>query len=151
MEEEEPEQEEGKENIQQIVTELRQSQQEVENLQSQVEILSSSLEEVEVSIETVEGIEDFESGQEILVPIGSGSYVPAEIKDPERILSELGADLVAEKNPEEVKKLLEKRKSDFEDSLEQTRERMEELREKIEELRPKAQRLMAQAQAAQEE
>ncbi len=125
MEEEAPG--EKQEKAQQVVGELREAQQNVENLQTQSKILSNSIEEIKTTIETVEGLEDVEPGTEILVPIGSDSYIPAEIKSTESVLSNLGADLVAEQSPKEVTKLLEKQEKDFEESLEKIQDRIEEL------------------------
>lgn len=148
MEKETPEENE-QEEFQQIATELREAQQRIEALERQTEVINNSINEIENTTETVKGMEEMKSGTEILVPIGSGSYVTAEVKNPDRILSNLGADLVAERKPEEVTKLLEKQKKDFENSLQQTQEKIEELKDKIEELRPKAQELMAKAQGEQ--
>lgn len=142
----------GKEQqeFQRIASEIREVQQNIETLQSQSELLSDSIEEVENTIETVEGMEDVESGTEILVPIGSDTYMPAEIKSTDRFLSSLGADLVAERKPQEVIKLLNKQKKDFEDSLDRIEDRIEELNEEIEDLREKGQKLMSESQQSEE-
>lgn len=136
----------GEENPQRIVGELRQAQQNVEKLQSQKEILTNSIEELENTMETVDKLENVEEGTEILVPIGAGSYVTAEIKQTDKILCDLGAELTAEKGHSETKKLLEKRKSELEDSLEENEQKIEDLNDRISELRPKAQKMMAQDQ-----
>ncbi len=149
MEDESPQKD--REDLQGVISEIRQAQQNMETLEGQVEVLTSSIEETESTLETLEGLEDAEAGSEILVPIGAGSYVQAEIKDPDKVLSNLGADLVAERTPEEVTKLIEKRKKDLEDSLEEAENKIEELEDRIEELRPKAQQMMARAQAESEE
>lgn len=148
MAEEKPE--EGQEGFQRVVAELRQAQQRIENLEKQAEMLKNTMEEIENTKETLDGLKDISPGTEILVPIGAGSYIPAEVKDPDKVLSDLGAEIVAEKNPEDTKNYLENERKDFEKSIEKTEERIEELGEKVEELRPKAQKLMAQAQAGQE-
>ena len=142
---------EERKEFQQELAELREAQNTVERLEGQTEALSSRIEEIESTLETLDGLDDAESGSEILVPIGSGSFIPAEIKDPDRVLSNLGAELVAERPPKEVKKLLNKRKKDFENSREQAEEKIEELEDRIEELRPKMQKFMARAQAEQEQ
>lgn len=141
---------ESQEDIQQIVGELREAQQNIEVLQSQKEVIQNSINEIESTKETLEGIEDVEPGTELLVPIGSGSYLPVEVQNPDRILSELGADLVAERPPEEVSKLIDKQKNDLEDSLETTEDKIEELTDKIEELRPKAQEMIAKSRSENE-
>ena len=142
---------EEREEFQNELTELREAQRTIERLEAQSEALSNSIEEIKSTMETLEGLEDAETGSEILVPIGSGSFVPAEIKKPNKILSNLGSDLVAERSPKEVTKLLKKRKKDYENSKEQAQEKIEELSDRIEELRPKLQSYMARAQAESEE
>ncbi|GEM_PF-2846913 len=142
--------EESQEEIQQIIGELREAQQNVEILQSQKEVIQNSIKEIESTKETLEGIMDVEPGTELLVPIGSGSYLPVEIKDTKKILSELGADLVAERPPEEVSKLIDKQKNDLEDSLETIQDKIGELNDKIGDLRPKAQEMIAKSRSENE-
>ena len=142
---------ETQEELQRVVSELRGAQQNVERLQNQINLLEDSIEEVEATIETIEGVKEFESGSRILVPIGAGSYIVAEVQNPDKILTDLGAELVAERKPDEAIESHEKQKTDLQTSLENTKDRLEELNEKIEDLRPKAQQLMGQSQAEREE
>lgn len=147
----ENESQEDQQEVQRVVAELREAQQNVESLQSHIEMLSSLIGEVESTRETVDGLEDVEPGTEILVPLGSGTYVTAEIKSTDKLLSELGADLVAERSSNGVNKLLKKQKKDFENSLEQAQNKLKELTEKIEDLRPRAQKLLAESRGTREE
>lgn len=142
---EEKESQDDQQEVQRVVTELREAQQNVESLQSHIEMLSSLISEVENTRETVDGLEDVDPGTEILVPLGSGTYITAEIKSTDKILSELGADLVAERSSDGVNKLLKKQKKDFENSIEQARDKLKELTKKIEDLRPRAQKLLAES------
>ncbi len=135
------------EELQKMMSEIRESQQNIEALEKQIEVINSSIKEVESTEETLEGIEDIESGSEILVPIGSGSYIPAVIKDTEKVLTELGADLVAESPPEKVIDLVGKRRKDLEESLEEAQERIDELKSNIEKMRPEAQKLMTEVES----
>lgn len=147
----ENESQDDQQEVQRVVAELREAQQNVESLQSHIEMLSSLIGEVESTRETVDGLEDVEPGTEILVPLGSGTYVTAEIKSTDKLLSELGADLVAERSSNGVNKLLKKQKKDFENSLEQAQNKLKELTEKIEDLRPRAQKLLAESRGTREE
>lgn len=149
MEDEGPK--ESQEDIQRVINEIRQAQQNVEILEGQIGVISSSIEEIESTIETLENLEEADPDSEILVPIGAGSYLPAKIEDPDKVLSNLGADLVAERTPGKVTKMIEKRKKDLESSLDEARNRKEELEDRIDELRPQAQQMMARAQAESEE
>ncbi len=135
MAEEEETPQAKQQKLQQMMTEIREAQQNIETLENQIEVINNSIAEIESTEETLEGIENIEPGTEILVPIGSGSYIPAEIKDPDKVLTELGADLVAERPPKKVTKLVEKEKNDLEDSLEKAQDRIEDLEDKIEELK----------------
>lgn len=139
------------EEFRRVLADLREAQSQIESLQAQTEVLSDQMQEIENTMETLEGMEEVEEGTEILVPIGSGSYIPAEVKDPNKILSDIGAGLVAERTPKKVMDLVERWKSDLEESQERIQERIEELNEKVEELRPKAQQLLARRQAGGEE
>jgi len=147
MAEEEKTPQQKQEELQKMVSEIRGSQQNIEALEKQIEVIKSSINEVESTEETLEGIEEIESGAEILVPIGSGSYLPAVVQDTDKVLTELGADLVAESPPKKVIDIVEKRKSDLEESLEEAQERIDDLKSNIEEIRPEAQKLMAEVES----
>ncbi|MBS3815400.1 MAG: prefoldin subunit alpha [Hadesarchaea archaeon] len=136
---------------QRIMMELRELQQKVQNLQEQINFLSNTVEEIENTIETIEGMKDIETETDILVPIGSESYLRAKLVETDKVLSGLGADLVAERDPDNAIDTLEKQKKEFNKSIEQAEEELENSKDRIEELRPKAQELMGGGQRRERE
>lgn len=140
----------GSQELQKILTDLRQSQQRAQNLQNQMNYLSNSVEELKVTIETIQGMKKLDSQTDILVPIGSNSFLRAKLVEADKVLSGFGAELVAERDPDQAIKFLDDQKKEFNESIEQIEEEMENIQEHIEELRPKAEELMSKMENKEE-
>lgn len=142
--------EDENQELQKILLDLRESQQRAQGLQSQMNLLSNSVEEIENTIETIQGIKKLDSETDILVPIGGNSFLKAKLIETNKVLSGFGAELVAERNPDQAIEFLEGQKKEFNESIERARGELEKLSQHIEDLRPKAEELMAKAEGGEE-
>lgn len=129
--------------LQQTIIELENSRSATEILREQINILASSINEIMATTETIKGIRKLEPGTEILVPIGSDSFLRAKITETDRVVSGLGADVMVERESERAISALEEQRKEFEQSIGKAREELERLTKRIEELRPEVERLMA--------
>ena len=86
--------------LQEVSTQLKQLQQQVSNLELQFM-------EMQKVKESLEDLEKIKGKKEILVPIANGIYKKAEMENNEKVLINIGADLMVEKNFEDTKKLIE--------------------------------------------
>ncbi|MEM5852780.1 MAG: prefoldin subunit alpha [Candidatus Aenigmatarchaeota archaeon] len=86
----------------------------IEELLKQREILLKNLAEIE---ETIEGIEELKEKNDVLFSLGSQTYIPCKVVEKDKIIVEIGADVAIEKNLEEGKKILEKRKEEISRSI----------------------------------
>lgn len=136
---------EERQELQRVLINLEQMKQAAEELGSQIEVLSSRLSDFEVTINTIEGIKNIDEGTEILVPIGSDSYLRSKLVEPRKVLSGLGADLVAERESEKGIEALNRQKKEVEKAIEKLREEIGRINNRIEELSPKAEQLLAKA------
>ncbi len=128
--------------------ELRELTSEIELLQSQsnvhsqnLELLTVSLSEMRQTLETLEEIKSTEPGREILMPLGTGSFVKSTLKENDKVLIGVGAGFSIEKNIDEAKAIVDKRIQEVDSAVQQTKERMSEISGKLEELTPKWQSL----------
>lgn len=95
----------------------------VESLLSQRELLMRSLEEME---ETMKGLEEMEVENDLLISIGSETYLPCKISE-KKVLVEIGANVALEKTFDEGKEILRKRKEKIEASLQKIEKIIEQL------------------------
>jgi prefoldin alpha subunit len=85
-------------------------QQQIKDTFNQLEDISRRISEVDSIIFAVKDFSEFEKGSEILVPLSTGIFVKAEIKDTNNFLVNIGANVVNIKNKEDLIKMLEKQK-----------------------------------------
>jgi prefoldin alpha subunit len=83
-------------------------------LQSRYEVIHAALSETLISSTTLEGINHKLKGTETLVPIGSDSYVKAEISDSEKVIMGIGAGVCMEKKIEDSIAELKSRQAELE-------------------------------------
>lgn len=134
-----------RQKLQQILIELENSGNAAEVLRRQIGVLSSSINEILMTTETIKGVESLKEDSEILVPIGSDSFIRAKTIETDKVLTGLGADVAAKREAKDAIDMLGRQKKEFEESIEKAREELEKLNKRIEELKPKAEQLLAKA------
>ncbi len=137
--------EEEKRRLESALAEFEQSQALLEVLKGQIALLTNSMSEVSTTAETIKNLRKLESGAEILVPIGSDSFVRAKLPSLDKIMTGVGAGVVVERDPEETIKFLETRTAEISKTIQELRARLESLGERIESLRPEIERLLAKS------
>lgn len=83
--------------------------QQLAGLESQRELLADLVQDAGRSLATLEGLATNKEGDEILVPIGAGTFVHARLMDVERAITTIGSSLHAEMALPDAKKRLEER------------------------------------------
>ena len=112
------------------------------NVHSQnLELLTVSLSEMRQTLETLEEIKTTEPGREILMPLGTGSFIKSTLKENDKVIIGVGAGYSIEKNVDEAKAIVDKRIQEVDSAVQKTRERLSEISAKLEELTPKWQKL----------
>ena len=139
--------EEKQQKLRELTTEIEllQNQSNVHN--QNIEILTVSISEMRQSIDTLEEIKKTEPGREILMPLGTGSFAKAEIKDNSRVIIGVGGGFSIEKDVDEAKAIVDKRIQDTESAVQNTRERLSEISGRLEDLVPKWQQLYREVSA----
>lgn len=129
---EEQEQREAMQKYQQI-------QQQMEQVQEYIERVEENIQELDETREAVGDLEDQEIGSEILVPVGSGVFAVGELKENEKVVTDVGADSYEKKELEDAQELLGQRKSQMEDTRDELTETIQDLQEEMQELQQKLQ------------
>ena len=127
--------------MRQLLVEIRFLESSSRVLQSRLDIVTAALSETLTAIQTLEGTKGRAGDSEILIPIGSGSFVKARIADPQSIIIGVGAGVCIEKPIEDSMKDLRVRSSELEKArasvtqqLGQVLNRAEDYREHLNEL-----------------
>ncbi|HZX45331.1 MAG TPA: prefoldin subunit alpha [Candidatus Nanoarchaeia archaeon] len=97
----------NEQQVQEKYIEMKMLQEKVKEMQGQEQLAESQLAEL---ISTVQAMDDFKKAQrgtEILVPISSGIFARAELKDNSKLLVNVGAGVVVSKDIDGAKKLID--------------------------------------------
>jgi prefoldin alpha subunit len=92
---------------------------------------------------TLESLEKEKENSELLVPIGSTSYIRAKLDNPDNIIVGIGAGVSVEKTRQEAKEVIKKRMEDLEKARTATQQQFAQVAEKINEDREKFEALAA--------
>jgi len=79
----------------------------IKHMQQQAAALNAQLVELLGAMQSLEDFKTVKPGTEILVPISSGVYAKAELKDTENLVVNVGAGTSVKKNLGDTKKIVE--------------------------------------------
>jgi prefoldin alpha subunit len=128
--------------FQQILAEINDYQAAADIIRQQIEVLTASFSELMMTSETIKTLEKLKPETEILVPIGSNSYLTAKIVHTDRVIIGLGAEISAQKRSAEAIQMLEDRMTEVGNAIQQMRQELEKIDAKIDSLRPEAEKLL---------
>jgi prefoldin alpha subunit len=94
-------------------------QYQAESLAQQINMVKLTIRDVETAITTITALKDEPAGKETLVPVGFGSFVKATLTSTDTVVVGVGAGVSVEKNIDDAKSFLEKKKEELNKYLEQ--------------------------------
>ena len=119
------------ENFRKILTEVRLLEGTANALQDRINMIRAAITELSFAIASIEGLKEEKKGTPLLVPVGGGSFIKAEVATTETMVVSIGAGVSTEKTRSETKEVLvtrrselEKSRNDLEQQLGQVMERM---------------------------
>lgn len=92
-------------------TEMKMLHQHIEQLGEQVQQLAQNRAEIEHSKEALQDLKGSGKG-ELFAPIANGIFIKTELRDTEKLLVNVGSDVVVEKSVDEVVGLLSKQQDE---------------------------------------
>ncbi|MCD6341970.1 MAG: prefoldin subunit alpha [Thaumarchaeota archaeon] len=129
------------ENLARAVAELQALERAISELQSNIATLRALLTEYEGAISLIEELKKHKDAVKILVPIGGGNFLHAEVKELQDIQVSLGAGVMMKQPLDRGYELMKKRKENigkaieiYENRITQYAQRAEELRRLVEAL-----------------
>ena len=137
------------EQLQELSGRYQQMQSQAEALSQQVNMLQITIRDVETALTTVDALKDETADKETLVPIGFGSFVNATLKNPDKIVVGIGAGVSVEKNVDDAKALLDKRKEELTKYHEKLNENLTKFAQELQNIQAVMQQQAQLHQAAQ--
>ncbi|WP_304125063.1 prefoldin subunit alpha [Methanosphaera cuniculi] len=134
---------ENNKKLEQMIAELNQLQQQGEAIANQIEQLNLSLTDIKSASEALKGIEG-SVGKELLIPVGAGCFINAELKS-EDIIVGVGAEVAVKKSREETVEKLEKETTEVQELITTLTNQLDKINEMIATQRPEAERLMRES------
>ncbi|MBW2977081.1 prefoldin subunit alpha [Candidatus Woesearchaeota archaeon] len=99
--------EEQKEKLQSLYLEFQILDQQIKQLEKQGTMLSSQLMELVATSQSLEEMKNVKENTEILVPLSSGIYAKAELKDNKKFIVNVGSNTAVAKDIGTTKQLIE--------------------------------------------
>ena len=139
-----------REELQRMYLEAENYRRQLEGISAQIQVLDAAMAETEAAIKALDSLKEAKKGDEILVPIGSGSFIKGEIKDKESVIIGIGAGISVEKKVSEAKKILDKRQKDMQGAMEKMRNGATEANKKLMEISSKSEEIIREIQAGEQ-
>lgn len=130
----------SEEEIRRLLAAYEQYQAQADEISHQLGLTQIASQGLERALGAVETLEEAEVGQEILVPIGSGSFIHGKLASRENVVLNVGAGVSIEKSPAEAKEILKLRKNEVLDGS----KKLTEVLAKIDQEMQKIQGIMQQ-------
>jgi len=107
----------NEEQIRELVAQMQAYQARMEALQQQASLIQASVNDVDAALKAISSLEGTGEGQELLVPIGAGSFIHATIAKPGKVLVGLGAGVNVERDTADARTLFQARRTELEKAL----------------------------------
>jgi len=120
----------------QLVAEYQEYQRNAEALQGQMEMVRNTLSGCSSSISTITALKEAAAngGYESVIPVGSGCFVHAEIRDFSKVIVNIGSGANVEKNVDDALSFLNERKSKLEGMIQDLNETLSQIVQKMREI-----------------
>ncbi len=107
--------------------------QEVQKLQEQLQNINNSVQELQILKTSLEELNDVKD-KEILIPLGQGIFTKGNIKNTDELITNVGSNILIEKNLNDTKNMVKKNILNLSNILEKTEEEINKNVEKLQEL-----------------
>lgn len=119
--------EEKEKKAQELYMEFQVLEQHIKQLQKQLEAVTQQLIELTITGNSLDEFNKINSGKEIFVPLSSGIFAKANVKDTSELLVNVGANVVVKKDVASTKKLIQKQMEEIKKIQEQMINELENL------------------------
>ena len=134
----------SEEDLRRLSVEMRYFEQTAETIQSRINMVNAVITDLTYANMALEGLEKEKENSELLVPVGSNSYIKAKLENPDKVIVGVGAGVSVEKTLQEAKEIVKNRQENLEKTRLSLQQQLAQVAEKISEGREKFESLMAE-------
>lgn len=135
--------------LQRILIEADNYKKQIDSLSRQMQIIENMRMDTLSTQEAISSLKENKIGKEILVPVGSNSFVRAELRDNKKVIVDIGAGISVEKTIEDAREILESRDKELEDTRNRIQDKINEMNRKLLEMDSLSRRLIQELQASE--
>lgn len=139
------------ENLRKAVYELGSLEELAKDVQGRINMVDAVLREIGFSRLTTQGLESLKENDEIMVPIGGGSYLLAKIADTSKVIVGVGANVAIEKTGKEALDYIDRQVDELGRSRSSLQEQLSQIVDRMEKLRTEAQQLSSSLEEASQD
>lgn len=110
----------SEQELQQKYLQFQLFQQQIEQTSQQLELFTQQHNDLEVSQDALKQLQKVPPNNEILATIAPGIFIKASLKDNQKLIVNIGANITAEKTIPQVIEMLEKQKKELEKTISQS-------------------------------
>ncbi|MFX1518883.1 MAG: prefoldin subunit alpha [Promethearchaeota archaeon] len=140
---------ENQQRLEQLIFELNQYQANAEVLRANLEAVEAQINQITITGVTLDGLSKSKEDQEILIPIGSNSFVFAKLQDVQKVIIGVGSDVAIESNIENAQERLGNRMRELREVSTTLQNQLRGSIQKVEELRAQVQEIYNKTQQQQ--
>ncbi len=141
----------GEEEIRRLIAAYQQYQNQADAIMHQISLTQLTAEGLDRAAKAVEAMETASEGQDMLVPIGSGSFVYAKLASKEKVVLNVGAGVSIEKTTAGAKETLKVRQAEVAEGskkLSEVLSRIDQEMQKIQEIMNRYEQQQGQGQGS---
>ena len=136
--------EEKEKKAQEMYMEFQALDQHIKQLQKQLEMVTHQLFELNATSNSLDDFKKIDSGKEIFVPLSSGIFAKANVKDTSELLVNVGANVAVKKDITSTKKLIQEQMEEIKKIQKQMIDELEKMTSHAAQLQMKLQELISQ-------
>jgi len=130
------------EELNKLSIEMRFLEQTAETLQQRIGMINAAITDLSYANMTLEGIEKEKADTELLVPIGSSSYIKAKLANADTIIVGMGAGVSVEKTLPEAKAIIKERLEELKKTMTSAQQQFAQVAQRINSGRNQLQNLL---------
>lgn len=138
----------GEEEIRRLVSAYQQYQNQADSIVRQISLTQLTAEGLDRASRAVEAMDTATVGQEMLVPIGSGSFVYAKLASKDKVVLNVGAGVSIEKTTADAKETLKARQTEVSEGSKKLSEMLSRIDQEMQKIQAILARYEQQAQGS---
>ena len=135
------------EEIRKLSVELRLLEQTAESLHQRINMMNAALADLTYANMTLDGIKEEKDGADLLVPIGSSSYIKVKLANVDKVIVGMGAGVSIEKTLPEAKTIVNERLDELQKTMNSAQQQFAQIVDRINKGRKRVETLLSSPNA----